>query len=428
MGKDHKVLMLVENVPAPADTRVWPEAITLRDSGFQVCIISPKQVFEQALDYTESYCCIDGIHIYRYNVPTIRHPYINYILEYSISLLMMFLLSLKVWHRHGFDVIHAANPPDLLFLIGLFYRPFGKKFIFDQHDPAPELFLAKFKQTIKPLYHLLFFLEKCSYRTAHAVITSNLSQRRFAVERGHCDPEKVFVVRNGPDLKQVRLVTAEPDLKRGFTYLLAYVGAIGVQDGVEYCLYALHDLVHKRGRRDVSLVLMGGGEGLLTLQNLTQQLLLCEYVHFTGWTTREDVMRYLTVADVGLVPDPQNGMNEYCTMVKTMEYMALGKPVVAFDLVETRYTLKDGGLLATPNVVEDFVGKIATLLDDERLRHTMGEAGRKRVEETLRWDETRKNLLRAYESLFPSPKKGLPPALSHSQSPIGELTSNIKLK
>ena len=140
MGKNYKVLMLVENVPAPIDTRVWPEAITLRDSGFQVCIISPKQAFEQALDYTESYCCIDGIHIYRYNVPTIGHKYINYIAEYSISLLMMFLLSLKVWYRHGFDVIHAANPPDLLFLIGLFYRPFGKKFIFDQHDPVPEHF------------------------------------------------------------------------------------------------------------------------------------------------------------------------------------------------------------------------------------------------------------------------------------------------
>ncbi len=389
--------MLVENVPAPADRRVWPEAMTLRDQGYQVSIISPKG----ATQYRESSICIDNIHIYRYHVPEFGNKYLAYIMEYSVAMVMTFWLSLKVWRRHGFDVIHAANPPDLFFIIALFYRLFGKKFVFDQHDVAPELFQVKFPRNIGLLQRLLLFLEKRSYRTAHLVITSNVSQKRLAIERGHCAPEKVYVVRNGPDLRQVKLVTPEPELKRGFTYMLAYVGLMEVQDGVEYCLYALHHLVHKSGRRDVLLVLMGGGSQLSRLQSLAHDLAVEDFVDFTGFTTRGDVLRYLTVADMGLVPDPQNGVNEYCTMIKTMEYMALGKPIVAFDLQETRFSAQDGALYAAPNLIEDFACKIETLLDSPDLRCKLGNSGRSRVEEALHWEETRKNLILAYQLLFP---------------------------
>lgn len=414
MAKACSILMLVENLPAPADRRVWPEAITLRDHGFQVSIISPKGTF----GYQESYSYIEGIHLYRYWVPTIGHRYIGYITEYSIAILMTFLLSFKVWFRHGFDVIHAANPPDLFFVIGLFYRLFGKKFIYDQHDLSPELFQVKFKRNIKLLHKIMLSLEKYSYRTADLVITSNLSQKRFAIERGRCHPDKVFVVRNGPDLKQFSMVTLNPDLKGGCPYLLAYVGVVEVQDGVEYCLFALHELVHKRGRQDVSLILIGGGSQLSTLQTLASELQLGEYVTFTGWTLPEDVVHYLTVADVGLVPDPQNGVNEYCTMIKTMEYMALGKPVVAFDLAETRVSAQDGALYATPNLVEDFADKIEALLDNEELRLRMGAFGRKRVEEALSWDVTKQQLLLAYGTLFH--RRYEPPALSDSQKETEE--------
>ncbi len=396
VAKMLKVLMVVENVPAPADRRVWPEAITLRDQGHQVSIISPKGTST----YRESYICIENIHIYRYRIPTFGSKYLAYLMEYSIAVIMTFWLSLKVWRRHGFDVIHAANPPDFFFVIGLFYRLFGKKFVFDQHDIAPELFQVKFSHKTKLLHKLLLLLEKCSYRYAHLVVTSNLSQKRLAIERGHCPPDKVYVVRNGPNLRQMRLVTPEPGLKRGFPYLLAYVGLMEVQDGVENCLYALDHLVHKRGRRDVSLVLMGGGGQLSWLQSLAHNMKLDEYVNFAGFTAREDVVRYLTVADVGLVPDPQNGVNEYCTMIKTMEYMALGKPVVAFDLLETRFSAQDSALYATPNLVEDFACKIETLLDNEELRRSLGNTGRERVVKALSWEETRKNLLLAYELLL----------------------------
>jgi glycosyltransferase involved in cell wall biosynthesis len=396
LAKVNKVLMLIENLPAPADRRVWPEARALRDAGYQVSIICPKGYRQ----YEESYISIDDIAIYRYRLPVVGNKYLAYIAEYSVALLMTFLLSFKVLFQRGFDVIHAANPPDIFFLIGLFYRLLGKKYIFDQHDLSPEMFKVKFGNRMKPLYKLQLFLESRSYRAAHLVITSNASQKKIAIERGHCRSDKVFVVRNGPNLDHMKPVTPEPELKGKRKYLLAYVGVMSVQDGVEYALYALHELVHKRGRQDVSLVLMGDGDSAAMLHALAHELELDEYVKFAGWTEAKDILRYLTVADVGLSPDPQNGLNEFCTMIKTMEYMAMGKPVVAFDLVETRFSAQEAALYAVPNRVEDFADKIEMVLDNEELRREMGAVGRKRIEEVLNWDYSKKNLFLAYKTLF----------------------------
>src|SRR5260221_8139289 len=229
MTKMHRILMLVENGPAPADRRVWAEATALRDQGHQVSIISPKG----PPNHQQSYICIEGIHIYRYRLPAFGDSYIAYIVEYGIAILMTFVLSLKILFRHGFDVIHAANPPDLFFIIGLFYRLLGKKFVFDQHDLSPELFQVKFNGRMRSLHKLLLFLEWCSYRAAHLIITPNLAVKRFAVERGHFDASRVFVVRNVPELERIKPVAPELELKRGRRYLLAFVGAMEVQDGVE---------------------------------------------------------------------------------------------------------------------------------------------------------------------------------------------------
>jgi glycosyltransferase involved in cell wall biosynthesis len=220
------------------------------------------------------------------------------------------------------------------------------------------------------------------------------------MERGGRSSDSVFVVWNGPDLDRMALVKPEPELKRGRPHLLAYVGRMSIQDGVDYALYALHDLVYKRGRQDVSLVLMGCGDCLPQLQALAQELKLDEYVHFTGWVSWNDIGRYLAVADVGLSPDPQNGSNEYCTMIKVLEYMAMGKPIVAFDLAETRNTAQGTALYATPNLAEDFAHKIEILLDNEELRLDMGARGRRRIEEELSWEHAREHLLQAYARLL----------------------------
>ncbi|GAC1566046.1 MAG: glycosyltransferase family 4 protein [Ktedonobacteraceae bacterium] len=413
MQKVRKVLMIVENITVTSDPRVWSEATALRDAGWQVSVICPKG----AIKNLESYVCLDDIHIYRYRLPIIHRAYFAHIAEYSVALIMTFLLSLKVLLRHGFDVIHTANPPDIFFFIGLFYRCLGKKFVFDQHDLSPELFQVIFQNRAQPLYRLLRLLEQCSYRSAHLVITTNTSFQRFAIERGHCRAEKVYVVRNGPDLELIASVPRVTELPFPVMrrYSLAYIGVMGKQDGVEYILYALHDLIHKRGRQDAAAILIGEGAALQGLRVLAHELKLDEYVVFTGWLEKRKALSYLAAADVGLIPDPKNGLNEFCTMIKAMEYMAMGLPIVCFDLKETHYSARQAAIYAKPNEVESFANAIETLLDDEALRQSLGAYGRKRVEEALNWEQSRKHLLEAYETLYPGSNvsaTGIQPARS----------------
>jgi glycosyltransferase involved in cell wall biosynthesis len=397
MNKPRRVLMLVENLPVPGDRRVWYEAVALRDQGYLVSIICPKGTKY----YQESYIRLEDIDIHRYKLPATKQKYLAYIVEYTAALFMTFFLSVKVAFRRGFDVIHACNPPDLFFTIGLFYRLFGKKYVFDQHDLVPELFQVIFKGKAKFIYKIMLFMEWCSHHVANLIIVTNRSQQRITKRNG-CPPEKIAVVRSGPELNRLHRIEPDLALKRERRYLLAYIGVMGAQDGVEYTLYALDELVHKRQRQDVSLVLMGEGDHAPTLRALTQQLDLEAYVHFSGWATVEDLSRYLSVADIGLSPDPQNGVNEYCTMNKTMDYMAMGLPIVAFDLIETRFSAQNAALYATPNNVLEFADQIETLLDNEGLRLAMGRLGRARVVNELQWEHHKQLLLNAYEALFRS--------------------------
>lgn len=401
-----KVLMLVENLSVPTDPRVWHEACALREHNFQVSIISPRGTTRDR----EAYVCLNGIHIYRYSLPIMAAGPLNYLTEFGMAMLKTFWLSLKIWRRHDFNIIHAANPPDTFFILGLFYRLFGKIYIFDQHDLAPELFQAKYCQRMKLLHKLLLWLERCSYHTAQVVITTNDSQRLFALQRGGCQHQKVVVVRNGPDLSCFTACRPDSALKRGKSHLLVYVGVMGAQDGVEYLLYAIYNLVHHHSRRDLMLAIIGDGDRLPMLKTLSQCLNIDEYVCFTGWRAQSEVRRYLATADIGLSPDPGNELNKYSTMIKTMEYMAMGKPVVAFDLPETRYSAQESALYATPNNIAEFAAKIALLLDRPELRHKLGARGRKRVEEVLCWQLQQKKLLQAYERL----SSDCPPACNTS--------------
>ena len=397
MSAPGKVLMVIENCPVPADSRVWAEATALHEQGFEVCVIGPQG---EGYD-REAYLCLEGVHLYRYRLPASANKYLAYFLEYGVSIVKTWWLSLRVLRKHGFDVIHAANPPDTFFFLAWFYRLLGKRFIFDQHDLSPEVFQVKFGGRSGLLRRLLLWLEKRSYRASAFVLTTNEAQRQVAIARGKCEPARVFVVRNGPNLQRLYRVPPEPDLKNGRPFLLAYIGAMEVQDGIDYALRAFHELVHTRGRHDVSLVLMGDGGSLPALRQLAHDLNIDEYVHFTGWVGDADIVRYLSTADIGLCPDPQNGLNEYCTMVKTMEYMAMSLPIVAFDLAETRYTAQDAALYATPNSEAEFARQIEQLLENEDLRLTMGKRARALIEERLNWEYDKKNLLRAYATLFP---------------------------
>jgi len=386
--------MLVENLPSPFDRRVWQEATALRDAGYAVSIICPT-----GRGYEARHEAIDGIHIWRYRLPTEGAGALGYLMEYSAALFWSFALSFRVLWMRGFDVIHACNPPDLFFLIGRFYRLFGKKFLFDHHDANPELYVAKFARR-DFFYRLMLRLERWTFRTADVSIATNLSYRRIAIERGGMPAERVFVVRSGPSLERMRLLPPVESLKRGRKHLVGYVGVMGRQEGIDYLLRAAAHTVHALGRRDVHFGLVGGGTSLEELKALARELGIADYVTFTGRVPDEELLAVLNTADVCVNPDVASEMNDISTMNKIMEYMALGKPMVQFDLAEGRFSAQSASLYARKNDWMDLAAKIVELLDDPQRRRMMGAYGRRRVIEELEWRHEVPKLLAAYDALF----------------------------
>jgi len=388
-----RVLILVENLPSPFDRRVWQEATTLRDAGWTVSIVCPT-----GRGYEKRFERIDGIDIHRYPLPVEASGAAGYLLEYGAALLWSFVLSWKVMLGRGFDVIHACNPPDLLFLVGAMFKPFGKKFVFDHHDLNPELYEAKFGRR-DFLYRVMLALERWTFRTADVSIATNASYRRIAIERGGMAPERVFVVRSGPSLERMKIVPPVESLKRGRRHLVGYVGVMGRQEGIDLLLRAARTIVHGRGSSDVHFGLVGGGTSLEEMKTLARELGVADYVTFTGRVPDADLLAMLNTADVCVNPDVANDMNDKSTMNKIMEYMALGKPIVQFDLAEGRYSAQDASLYARKNDPEDLAAKILELLDDPGRRARMGAYGRRRVENELEWRHEAPKLIAAYDAL-----------------------------
>jgi len=392
--KSRRVLIIVENLPVPFDRRVWQEANTLREAGYEVSIICPVgKGFEKSREV------INDIHIYRHPLPVEASGAVGYVLEYSMALFWEFVLSIRVLLARGFDVIHACNPPDTIFLIGRFFKLFGKKFIFDHHDINPELYEAKFNRR-DFFYRLLCLLERWTFRTADISIATNESYQKIAIERGGMSPGHVFVVRSGPDLRRLKIVPPVDALKKGRKYLVGYVGTMGKQEGIDYLLRAAHLIVNDMNRTDVHFGIVGGGPALEEMKTYATTLGLGDYVTFTGRVPDQEMLEMLNTADVCVNSDVGNVMNDKSTMNKIMEYMALGKPIVQFDLTEGRFSAQEASLYAEWNNELDLARKIVQLLDDPEARAKMGAFGRKRVESELEWKFEAPRLLRAYDAVF----------------------------
>jgi glycosyltransferase involved in cell wall biosynthesis len=390
------VCIVVENLPVPLDRRVWREACALRDAGYRVSVICPK-----GKGFSAPYETLEGVEIYRHRaLEASSAP--GYLLEYSWALAAEFLLTLKVLGRTRFRILQACNPPDTIFLIGMFLKPFGVRFIFDQHDLGPELFEAKFGRRSGFLYTLTRFFERCSFRVADICIATNESFKDVAVTRGGKDPRNVFVVRNCPDLTKFRRPEALISNKFGRSMVVTYVGFMGTQDGLDLLLESIEHIVKRENRQDTHFVLVGGGTVIPDLQAIISKKNLEAYVTLTGQVSHDEVATYLSNGDVGVAPDPKNAMNDNSTMVKILEYMAFHLPVVLFDLKEGRNIAGPAALYAIPNDPIDFANQITKLLDCKELRQQLGECGRRRIEETLNWEVERKSLLQAYDAALQS--------------------------
>jgi glycosyltransferase involved in cell wall biosynthesis len=385
-----KVLLLVENNTYPFDFRVRREAQALRDSGCEITVIAPRGASQAWIEN------VDNIKVYRFPPPPGGVGVLGYAFEFGYSTLVMLLLTAWVAVSRGVDVIHAANPPDTLCAIGILFKLFCKRFVFDQHDLSPETYLSRFQYPHKNfIYYILCFIERCSYAAADAVIVTNESYKRVAVERGRKSPDKVFIVRNGPPLSYQPL-EPYPDLVRRENYLIGYIGTIGPQDGVDYWMRAIREMVFILGRRDFMAVIIGSGDALSGVKALAKELDIESYVLFTGRLSETESRKYLSAVDVCVQPDPLSPLNDKSTMNKLMEYMALGKPTVAFDLAETRFSAQESALYVRPNDESEFAKKVSWLLDNPDECKRMGEIGRDRVANTLAWEYSVPELLRVY--------------------------------
>ena len=386
-----RVLIVVENLPLPFDRRVWHEARTLRAAGATVSVICPTgKGYEKRCEE------IEGIHIHRHPLPLEAKWAMGFALEYGAALFWETLLAWRIFFGRGFDVVQGCNPPDLIFLVALPFKLLGRRFIFDHHDINPELYEAKFGRR-GFFWRLMVWLERLTFAAADVSIATNESYRAIAIERGRMAPDRVHVVRSGPDLARLKAVAPVDGWRDGKRYLVGYVGVMGEQEGIDLLIEAVDHMVRQMGRTDTRFVLVGGGPALAELKAEVARRDLGEFIHFTGRAPDAELFEVLSTMDVGVNPDRVNAMNDKSTMNKIMEYMALGKPIVQFDVTEGRFSAQEASLYAAPNDPVDFAEKLVALLNDPEARARMGEAGRRRVEEELNWGRQVEPLLAAYK-------------------------------
>jgi glycosyltransferase involved in cell wall biosynthesis len=397
------ILIIIENLPAPFDRRVWQEACTLKEKGADVSIICPKMK-----GYTESYERINDIDIYRHPLPLEGSGALGYLFEYSTAIFWELILSFKIFFKKRFHVIHGCNPPDLIFLTALPFKLFGVKYVFDHHDINPELYIAKFGKK-DFFYRCMIWLERLTFKTADFSIATNESYKQIAIERGKMPKDKVQVVRSGPSLERIKLTPGNEKYKKGRPYLVGYVGVIGVQEGLDLLLEAVKHLITKR--QDVQFAIVGGGTSLEDIKKMASEMGLEDYVDFYGRVSDEKLLDVLNTCDVCVNPDKPTVMNNLSTMNKIMEYMALKKPIVQFDLKEGKASAQKASLYAKNNDTQDFAEKIMWLLDHEQESSEMAEYGYNRVLSKLSWEHESIKLSEFYARVLnveiPKPSKVL---------------------
>jgi glycosyltransferase involved in cell wall biosynthesis len=409
-GSAGRILMFVENA-FPNDTRVKNECDALTEAGYTITVVALRKRDQPRSEM------INGVRVYR--IPRLElfqktarenptrlqrvwltvKSLLGYVSEYVYFTSACFVMSVYVAFRHGFDVIHAHNPPDTLFLVALPWKLVGKRYVFDHHDLCPELYRSRYGARQDVLARVLQWVEWGNLRLADVTIATNESYKQVHVQRGGRNPETVFVVRNGPNRGRMKVTTPSPRLRQMAKKILVYIGSLNPQDGVDYLLRSLQHLVYDLKRDDFHCVVIGSGDSLEDLRELKGQLQLNGQVELTGYVSDKELQECLAAADICVDPDPSSPLNDVSTWIKVMEYMAYGKPIVSFDLKETRFSAQDAALFVPCNDEMAFAKAIATLMDNPDLREKMGRFGRERVEKELQWAVVSKNLVKAYASL-----------------------------
>jgi glycosyltransferase involved in cell wall biosynthesis len=396
--RSHRALIIVENAPIPGDRRVWHEALALHRAGWEVVILAPHRWGSSPLPEEQ---ILEGVTIRRFHLRPAQASRLGYVREYGTAMWRIWRQVRRLAAERPFDVIQACNPPDFLLLAAIGQRRRGTRLIFDHHDLAPEMYACRSPASIPAVRRVLLALERLGFGLADVVLATNQSVRQAAITRGAQSSEDVFVVRNGPMLESFTPLPPDPSLARGRAHLLVYSGFMGPQDGVDHALRALADLIAQRD--DWHALFLGDGEELPALKRLSRELGLDANVEFPGFVSDETLRRAICSADVCLAPDPRSPYTDQSTLVKLAEYMAMSRPIVSYDLTESKVTAGEAALYASANDPAQFAQRIAELLDDPGLRRALGEAGRARVEGELAWERSEPALLAAYQRALGQP-------------------------
>jgi glycosyltransferase involved in cell wall biosynthesis len=392
--------MLLENNTFPQDTRVRKEAYALVREGYPVSVICPRSEGQRWREW------MHGVFVCRFPKPPVPQGALGYLVEYGWSMAATVILTLEVFLRRGFDVIHAHNPPDTFVLLAILFRPLGKRFMFDHHDLCPELYSVRFSERPSATVSMILrFFESLSCRMADHVITTNESYRTVEMERCMVPAARITVVRNGPDADRLRPISKR-QVSGGTPIQIGYLGVMGYQDGVHGLITAL-SILRKKGRNDFQALLVGGGDAFEDLRKLATRLGLSDQVEFIGEVPFDQVRAYYSRMDIAAAPEPSDDYNDRCTAIKITEYMAMGLPIVCFDLPEHRVTAGDCAVYAKPNDTVDFANGLEMLMDNSNLRYELGKRGRERIETKLAWSHQEKHLLLAYDILSGSTSANL---------------------
>ncbi|MBI5841419.1 MAG: glycosyltransferase family 4 protein [Chloroflexi bacterium] len=395
-------LIIIENSSFLCDPRVQNEAFSLRDAGWNVSVLCPLFKEYEGDNVTSANFWHqhnrEGIFVYYYPSSYRGDGFFSYLIEYLAAFYWIALRSWHIWLKTHFKVIHLCNPPDIFFPIAFIYRLLGVRVLFDHHDLFPELILVRFHGLRgKMLYWFSRLVEFWTFRVAHMVITTNRSFQQIAETRGMYPSERIFNVRNGPRLAEFVPLAPEPALKCGFAKMVVYAGVMGYQDGVLEYLESIRYLIQDQNRRDILFVLLGDG---------AVRSIACE--HVKAWKTdcvqlpgmirdKHLLRQYLSTADILVAPEPYNELNEHSTFIKVAEYMAMGKPIIAYDLKETRYTAQESALYVPHDDVNAFAEAILKLVDQPELCTKLTNFAKKRIAE-VSWESQQPLLLSAYEA------------------------------
>lgn len=398
------VVIYVENLPPRRDRRVWREACALRDAGYRVVVIGP------AAPDDAPRATVDGIEVHTYRPAPELSSVVGFVWEYAYSFVRLAVILRRVLPT-GVDAVQVCNPPDIFFPVGWWLRRRGVAFVFDHHDLVPELFETRFGHRLRWLRKILAWCEGATMRVSSHVIATNRSYRSLAARRHGIGPEHCTVVRNGPELDTMYPRAERPALKGGRPLLVVWFGNMGPSDGVDRALVTVAEIVVRRGRTDCRFAFVGQGEVLEPMRARAGELGVGDAVDFPGWVDDERAFAYLSTADVGFSADPPGPLNSVSTMNKTLEYMAFGLPVAAYDLVETRVSAGEAALYAEDGDPRAMADVIERLLDDAELRRRLGEVGRARIEDELAWDHQKRAYVAVYDHLLARADDRHPPTV-----------------